>query len=257
MLTDIKLADPEAKLFNVSPLALNVTADATEASFNVSGNVAWTASCDNSAFTLSTTSGTGDAEVKVTFAANTSEEAKVANIKVSTTENASTKEYTVVLTQAKASSGAETKLYELDTTGSLQGTNNSYTGNCDVEVNGITWNVNGNTKINPWRLGGKSITDVDRTIYSKTPYAKSLTKIVLTLGTANLTVNSCKLLYSTSEDFADAKEVSFDYKSGEIELFATEGNFPANCYYKFVFNVTNTGSSNKYVQFSKVAFWGE
>lgn len=257
MLTDIKLADPEAKLFNVSPLALNVTADATEASFNVSGNVAWTASCDNSAFTLSTTSGTGDAEVKVTFAANTSEEAKVANIKVSTTENASTKEYTVVLTQAKASSGAETKLYELDTTGSLKGSNNSYTGNCDVEVEGITWNVNGNATMNPWRLGGKSITAVDRTVYSKTPYAKSLTKIVLTLGDATCTVNSCKLLYSTSEDFTDAKEVSFDYKQGEIELFAAEGNFPANCYYKFVFNVTNTTDKNKFVQFSKVAFWGE
>lgn len=79
---------------------------------------------------------------------------------------------------------------------------------------------------------------------------------MLTLGTANLTVNSCKLLYSTSADFAGAAEIAFDYKEGAIELAPESGKFPANCYYKFVFNVTVTGSSNKYVQFSKVEFVG-
>lgn len=147
-------------------------------------------------------------------------------------------------------------LYELDTTGDLQGTNNSYTGNCDVVSGDITWNVEGNTKINPWRIGGKSITAVDRAVYTKTAFTKEVSKVVLTLGTANATVNSCKLLYSTSEDFSNATEISFEYKNGAIDLVPVSGKFPANCYYKFVFNVTNGESSNKYVQFCKVAFVG-
>ena len=38
--------------------------------------------------------------------------------------------------------------------------NNSYAGNCDVEINGITWNVTGNANQVPWRIGGKSLTKV-------------------------------------------------------------------------------------------------
>lgn len=148
-------------------------------------------------------------------------------------------------------------LYTLDATGTLQGSNNSYAGNCDIVSGDITWNVTGNTQQNPWRLGGKSLDAVDRAVYTKTAFANELSKVVLTLGTANLTVNSCKLLYSTSADFAGAAEIAFDYKEGAIELAPESGKFPANCYYKFVFNVTVTGSSsNKYVQFSKVEFVG-
>ena len=44
----------------------------------------------------------------------------------------------------------------------VSGDNNSYAGNCDVTVDGITWNLAGNSQINPWRLGGKNITNVDR-----------------------------------------------------------------------------------------------
>lgn len=165
---------------------------------------------------------------------------------------AATKDVTVTV-KATGEGGTETLLYTLDTTGSLQGSNNSYAGSCDVTVDDVTWNVTGNTQMNPWRIGGKNLTDVDRSVYTKTSYPLALTKVVLTLGTQNLTsINSCKLVYSINADFSDAKEIPFEYTQGAIELVE---DFPANCYYKFVFNVT-APSSNKYLQFSKVEFYG-
>lgn len=152
--------------------------------------------------------------------------------------------------------GSKTKDYSPKyTLTPIAGSNNSYTGNCDVEVQGITWNVSGNAQQLPWRLGGKSITDVDRAVYSKTAYAKDLWKVSLTVGSASsITVNSLKLVYSTKADFSDEKEVSGTF--AESSTIDFEEDFPANCYYKFVFNLTVNGSSNKFVQFSKVEFFG-
>ena len=136
----------------------------------------------------------------------------------------------------------------------VNGDNNSYTGNCDVTVDGITWNLAGNSQISPWRLGGKSITKVDRALYSKTAYPKALTSIKVTFGTATITVNSCKLVYSTNADFTDSKECNIAFKaSSTIEVTA---DFPANAYYKLVLNVTNTTKNTKYVQLSRIEFFG-
>ena len=127
-------------------------------------------------------------------------------------------------------------------------------GNCDVTVDGIVWNLAGNSQIIPWRLGCKSITTVDRTLYSKTAYPKALTSIKVTFGTATITVNSCKLVYSTNADFTDSKECNIAFKaSSTIEVTA---DFPANAYYKLVLNVTNTTNSTKYVQLSRIEFFG-
>lgn len=136
------------------------------------------------------------------------------------------------------------------------GSNNSYTGNCDVTVGGITWNVAGNAQQVPWRLGGKSITKVDRTVYSKTAYTSAVSKIDLTVGAASsITVNSLKLVYSTNSDFSNSSEISKTFTASSTISF--EGEFPANAYYKFVFNVTVSGTSNKFVEFSKVEFYNK
>ena len=137
----------------------------------------------------------------------------------------------------------------------VNGTNNSYAKNCDVTVDGITWNLTGNSQKNPWRLGGKSITKVDRALYSKTAYPKALTSIKVTFGEAkNITVNSCKLVYSTNADFTNSKECNIAFKaSSTVEV--TE-NFPANAYYKLVLNVTNSTNNNKFVELSKIEFFG-
>ncbi len=146
--------------------------------------------------------------------------------------------------------------YTLDTSLSENvGTNNNYTGNCDVEVDNITWNVNGNSTMSPWRLGGKSITNTDRTVYSKTAYASAVSRIDLTIGKAEsaLTGNSIKLYYSTNSNFSGATEISKPFSSASTITF--EADFPKNAYYKFVINVTVSGTNNKYVQFSKVEIY--
>lgn len=158
-----------------------------------------------------------------------------------------------VTTGVKPEDGSTTPvlLYTLTPT---NGENSSYTGNCDVTVDGIVWNLAGNSQMIPWRLGGKSITTVDRTLYSKTAYPKALTSIKVTFGTATITVNSCKLVYSTNADFTDSKECNIAFKaSSTIEVTA---DFPANAYYKLVLNVTNTTKSTKYVQLSRIEFFG-
>lgn len=135
------------------------------------------------------------------------------------------------------------------------GSNNQYTGNCDVLVDGITWNVTGNAQVTPWRIGGKSISKADRTVYSKTAYAKELWKVSLTVGAASsITVNSLKLVYSTNANFSNSTEISKSFAENSTIDF--EADFPKNCYYKFVFNVTVSGSSNKFVEFKKVEFFG-
>lgn len=142
-------------------------------------------------------------------------------------------------------------------TASKQGSNNSYTGNCDIAMDGITWNVNGNTQINPWRIGGKSITNVDRTVYSKTAYAEPLSKVEFVAGTVTVTWNSMTLYYSTNSDFSNATAITASgIGQNKTVEFAPDGGFPAGCYFKFVLNVTNTTTSNKYVQLKEIKFYG-
>ncbi|MBP5382174.1 MAG: BACON domain-containing protein [Bacteroidales bacterium] len=101
--TEIAPADPNAKYCSVSPDTISAKADQTSATFSISSNAAWEATSDNADFTLSPASGTGDATVTVSFAANGTDAAKVAHITVACAEagvNA-----TVTITQAKPSSG--------------------------------------------------------------------------------------------------------------------------------------------------------
>ena len=87
---------------------------------------------------------------------------------------------------------AQEPFYTLNVT---TGTNNSYAGNCDIAIGGITWNVTGNSTMNPWRIGGKSINSTDRTVYSKTAMTDATTKVVLEVGNAaNITVKVILLI---------------------------------------------------------------
>lgn len=142
-----------------------------------------------------------------------------------------------------------------------RGSNNSYAGNCDIEIGGITWNVTGNAQQNPWRIGGKSITNTDRVVYSKTAMTDATTKVVLEVGAAaNITVNTLKLIVASDANFnnqLDEVTVTFAANSN-IEFTPTSGTeWATGAYYKFVFNVTVSGSSNKFVEFKSASFYKE
>ncbi len=136
----------------------------------------------------------------------------------------------------------------------VTGSNNAYADNCDITIDGITWNLTGNSQTLPWRIGGKSLTGVDRALYSKTPISSAVSKVVLTTGTASsITVNSAKLLVAANADFSGAVEYSFTFAAKsdiEIPISAATGS-----YYKFVFNVTVSGSSNKFIQITSAKFY--
>lgn len=71
-----------AILSGVSPESLNLAYDATSAEINIFGTKAWTASCDNPAFSLSATSGTGNAVLTLSFPKNDSDESITATVTI-------------------------------------------------------------------------------------------------------------------------------------------------------------------------------
>ena len=163
----------------------------------------------------------------------------------------------MVLSILPAIASAEEEVYyTLD--GTLTGGSNGYATESDITQNGLTWKVTGNTTMNPWRIGGKNLTEEDRPIYSTTPMNETVTKVEVDVGTVTLSkVNSLTLVV--------ASDVAFETRIDEIVessvtadstiTFTPTGDADwTNAYYKFVFNV-NAGGSNSYIQFKAARFY--
>lgn len=106
--TEVEKVESTGPKFSVSTTALTAKAGDTSASFDVKGNVKWTVSSDNAAYTVSPASGDGASTVTVKFAANETEKNVTVKLTVSTTEEVATKSYTVVLThKGKSAAGTE------------------------------------------------------------------------------------------------------------------------------------------------------
>lgn len=105
--TEVEKVETTGPKFSVSTTALTAKAGDTSASFDVKGNVKWTVSSDNAAYTVSPASGDGAGTVTVKFAANETEKDVTVNLTVSTTEDVATKSYTVVLTHKGKSAAGE------------------------------------------------------------------------------------------------------------------------------------------------------
>lgn len=158
--------------------------------------------------------------------------------------------------QAKAE---DTPFYTLDTT-KVKGSNSAYDKTEDVTVEGITWNAAGNLQMTPWRIGGKSLTNVDREVYTLTAMPKAVRQIGLTVGTTtSVTVNSLNLIVASDEAFSSVIEtVPANFEASSTITFSpkTGTEWATSSYYKFVFNVTITNSSkNQYFQFNKVEMY--
>ena len=158
------------------------------------------------------------------------------------------------------SAWAQDPYYTLDTTtDAAKTTSNSYAGTGTVTIDGIEWAVNGNGQMYPWRLGGKSISNTDRTVNTNTAMGSAINKVVLTVGTASsITVNSLKLTVASNASFSDVlDEVTATFAASSDITFepSTGTEWATGAYYKFTFNVTVSQSSNKFVQFSGVKFY--
>ena len=89
--------------------------------------------------------------------------------------------YTISIAQLpEAAAGTA---YVLD--GTVTGGSNVYAEESDITQDSVTWKVMGNTTTNPWRIGGKNLTNVERPVYSTAPISENISKIEIEHGTAN------------------------------------------------------------------------
>ena len=267
-------ADESLRFKATLPDGENINATAQSVNVYVFGNVAWTASVTGGA-TLSATSGTGNSILTLSVPENTdTENTKSYAVTVSTSAAVTTQSYTLNITQAKKiNAGGDPEVvysFFLAAAGSNLGSNGTYAGNCDVEISNITWNVTGvsnSPDYAGWRLGGKSITNVTRAIYSKTALAAEVTKVVISHSRMNITMNS--FTFSVHSSAADAASGSNPVASFTATVNVGTQDAPATntfekaddtswagCFYRIAYNVTNTTTSNKYVEFRGLEMWG-
>ena len=164
----------------------------------------------------------------------------------------------LLIAVASTAWGAEELFYTLD--GTQTGGNNGYATESDITQGDISWKIMGNTTMSPSRIGGKSLNNEVRTAYSTTAMGSAISKLVLSLGTgADVTINSLELIVASDADFTNIldrvtkTEVTL---SGDNEFIPSNGSdWVSGAFYKLLFNLTITETSNKYVQFSALKFY--
>ena len=164
----------------------------------------------------------------------------------------------LLLTAATGAWAEEQVVYTLD--GTQTASNNAYATAGVVNQGGMTWSVTGNVNQNPWRIGGKSLSGVDRSIWSENSLDETVTKVTLEFGTASsITVNSITMTVAGDAEFSDVidtKAVTFS-ANNTVDVTPTEGKEWKNAYYRFVFNVTVSGSTNRFVQLKSIKFYND
>ena len=156
---------------------------------------------------------------------------------------------------------------------SAEGTNHTnYTQYFDDEHDGMTWNAPGNQKVSNditdrWRIGGKEIENVDRTITAKTPMGSAIDRVVLNhFGTSRsaVTVNSLTLTIASDVNYADiidevvlTPEIATG-EAGSEEFVPTAESlteWPVDAYYRLTINLTNTTKNNGGLDIASIQFF--
>ena len=134
--------------------------------------------------------------------------------------------------------------------------NSGYANYYDVTINSKQWNAPGNQTLGAyWRIGGKGVTKVDRTITGKNAIDKPIQKITVNHnGKSNnsLTVHSFTITVATDASFSKIVEtkqytpsISTNTK-GSFDLTPNASIWASGCYYKFTINVSNSNNSSNY-----------
>ena len=143
--------------------------------------------------------------------------------------------------------------------------NTAYASYYNVKVSGMTWNAPGNQNFDGyWRIGGKKLSSVDRTITSQTPMGSEINKVTLNhngvSGTA-LKVNSISLTVASDAKFTTnvktitIKSPSLSSTSGSFDFTPEGESWAKDSYYKLTINVSNSTSSNQGFQITSLVFY--
>lgn len=210
--TKVEAVASDTPKFSVSTTELSAKAGDTSASFNVNGNVKWTVSSDNSAYTVSPASGEGAGAVTVKFAANETEKDVTVKLTVSTTAEVATKSYTVTLTHKgkSTSAGGEEVVVSVDKAYLAANQN----GKMDDVISYTNDSDYGTTKVTELRVyKGKNlkITAVEGYTITKVEFSCS----------ANC--GSKKGFYTTSPVTVDSGATATSSGSGRVGTITIEG----------------------------------
>lgn len=158
--------------------------------------------------------------------------------------------------------GGEELVYTLD--GTVTGGTAGYAEASKIEQNSVPWQVMGNTTMNPWRLGGKGLTNQNRSIYCTSAFSEDISKVTIETGSAgnSLTVNSVTLTVSTEENgggtITDSETKTTNLTSSTLAFSRPAGHDWSGQYFTIVFNVTRTSNSgNGYIQFVNAKLYKE
>lgn len=210
--TKVEAVASDTPKFSVSTTELSAKAGDTSASFNVNGNVKWTVSSDNTAYTVSPASGEGAGAVTVKFAANETEKDVTVKLTVSTTAEVATKSYTVTLTHKgkSTSAGGEEVVVSVDKAYLAANQN----GKMDDVISYTNDSDYGTTKVTELRVyKGKNlkITAVEGYTITKVEFSCS----------ANC--GSKKGFYTTSPVTVDSGATATSSGSGRVGTITIEG----------------------------------
>lgn len=150
--------------------------------------------------------------------------------------------------------------------GTITGGTSAYDSESSITQNEMNWGVVGNTNTNPWRIGGKSLSGVNRAITGKTAFSEALNKITFNHnGTTSteLKVNSVTLTVASDASFTSViDEVVMNPSvakntAGSFDFVPTDPltEWDANSYYKITINVSNSKSSNYGFTVNSIVFY--
>lgn len=136
----------------------------------------------------------------------------------------------------------------------------------DITIDGFTWNAPGNLTLGDfWRIGGKSLNKVDRTITGKSAINSAISKVTLAhkgVSKTSAKINSVSLTVASDANFTKVIEtVTIKSPSlskgvaGTMDFTPTSGNWPTGSYYKLTINVTNTTTSKVGLDITSLTFY--
>ena len=161
-------------------------------------------------------------------------------------------------------------LWTVSKTGDNVQNHTNYTQYFDDEHDGMIWNAPGNQKVSNditdrWRIGGKSLDHVDRTITAKTPMASAIDRVVLNhFGTSRdqVTVHSLTLTVASDVDYATILDevvltpsISRGVAGSEEFVPATTAEWPTDAYYRLTINLSNSSTSNGGLDIASIQFF--
>lgn len=156
-----------------------------------------------------------------------------------------------------SSSAIEQVIYKLD--GTITGGSSGYAAESEITQNDVKWGVVGNTTMNPWRLGGKGISNTDRNITAKAAFEDDITKVVLTTGNtgSGVTINSITLNVGSTAGGSDVSSIAktSNLKNATLTFERPSGKDWSNRYFTIAVNLSIPGSSNSYLQIISVELY--